>query len=73
MEVEGYLVGYAYFIYEDDVEMIARSVEELIVNLGKVLLRSIEGGLFLSAHKLVLFCQGSEFLRQFFLGDVRRT
>ena len=41
----------------DDVKVIGRSVEELIVNLRTVLLRCMERGLFLAAHKLVLFAK----------------
>ena len=39
MEVVGNLVGRACLIYVDDVKVIGRSVEELIVNLRAVLLR----------------------------------
>ena len=48
------LVGRACLIYLDDVKFIKRSVEDLVVNLSAVLLRLIERGLFLAAHKFVL-------------------
>ena len=54
-EVLGHLVGHACLIYMVDVKVIGRSMEELIVNLRAVLLRFMERGLFLAAHKLVLF------------------
>ena len=38
-------------------KVIGRSVEEMIVNLRAVLLRFMEHGLFLAAHKLVLFAK----------------
>ena len=57
MEVLGDLVGRACLIYVDDVKVIGRSVEELIVNLCAVLLRCMEHDLFLAAHKLVLFAK----------------
>lgn len=49
-EVLGDLVGCAYLI-----EVIVRSVEELIVNMRAILLRFMECGLFLAAHNPVLF------------------
>ena len=55
MEILGNLVGRTCLIYVDHVKVIGRSVEELIVNLREVLLRRMERGLFLAAHKLVLF------------------
>ena len=55
MEILGYLVGRAYLIYVDDAKVFERSVQELIVDLRAVLLRFMERGLFLAAHKLVLF------------------
>ena len=55
MEVLGNLVGRACLIYVDDVKVIGRSGEELIVNLRAVLLLCMERGLFIAAHKLVLF------------------
>ena len=57
MEVLGNLVGRACLIYVDDVKVIERSVEKLIVNLRAVLLRCMERDLFLAAHKLVLFAK----------------
>ena len=54
----GNLVGRACLIYVDDTKVIGRSVEGLIVNLRAVLLRCMERGLFLVAHKLVLFAKG---------------
>ena len=41
MEVLGNLVGRACLIYVDDVKVIGRSVEKLIVNLHTVLLRCV--------------------------------
>ena len=55
MEVLENLVGRACLIYVYGVKVIGRSVEELIVNLRAALLRFMERGLFLAAHKLVLF------------------
>ena len=57
MEALGNLVGRVCLIYVNDVKVIGRSVEELIVNLRTVLLRCMERGLFLAAHKLVLFAK----------------
>ena len=57
MEVLGNLMGRASLIYVDNVKVIGRSVEELNVNLRAVLLRCMERGLFLAAHKLVLFAK----------------
>ena len=57
MEVSGNLVGRVCLIYVDDVKVVGRFVEELIVNLRAVLLRFMERGLFLAAHKLVLFAK----------------
>ena len=57
MEVLGNLVGRACLIYMDDVKVVGRSVEELIVNLRAVLLRFMERGFLLAAHKLVLFAK----------------
>ena len=55
MEVLGDLVGRACLIYVDDVRVLGRTVAELVANLCEVLLRFMERGLFLAAHKLVLF------------------
>ena len=44
MKVLGNLVGRACLIYMDDVKVIGRSVEQLIVNLRAVLLRCMERG-----------------------------
>ena len=57
MAILGNLVGRACLIYVDDVKVIGRSVEELIVNLRAVLLRFMVRGLFLAAHKLILFAK----------------
>ena len=57
MEVLGNLVGRACLIYEYDVKVIGRSVEDLIVNLRAVLLGLMERGLFLAAHRLVLLAK----------------
>ena len=74
MEVLGNLVGRYCLIYVDDVNVIGRSVEELIVNLRAVLLRFMERGLFLAAHKLVLFeKKKSKMVRQALLGDGRQA
>ena len=55
MEVLGNLLERACLIHVDDGKVIGRSVEKLIVNLCTVLLLFMERGLFLAAHKLVLF------------------
>ena len=60
MRVLGNLVEHACFIYMDDVKVIGQSVKELIVNLRAVLLRFMERGLFLAAHKLILFAKEVE-------------
>ena len=57
IEVLGNLVGRACLIYADDVKVIGRSVEELILNLRAVLLWFMERGLFPVAHKRVLFAK----------------
>ena len=57
MKVLRNLMGRVCLICVDGVKVIERSVEELIVNLRAVLLRFIERGLFLVAHKLVLFAK----------------
>ena len=57
VEVLGILVGHACLIYVDDVKVLGRTVEELIANLRAVLLRFMERGLFLAAHKLILFAK----------------
>lgn len=49
------LVGRACLIYVDDVQVIGRSVEELVVNIRAVLLWFMERGLFFAAYKLVCF------------------
>ena len=49
MEVLGNLVGRACLIYVDNVKIIGRSVEGLIVNLRAVLLRCMGRVLFLAA------------------------
>ena len=50
-------VGRTCLVFVDDVNVIGRSAEELIVNLRAMLLRYLERGLFLAAHKLVLFAK----------------
>ena len=50
-------VGRVCLIYLDDVKVIGRSGEELIVNLRAVLLRFMGRELFVAAHKLVLFAK----------------
>ena len=58
MKVLGNPVGRAGLIYVDYVKVIGWSVEKLIVILVAVLLWFMERGLFLAAHKLVLFAKG---------------
>ena len=72
MEVVGNLVGRACLIYVDDVKVIGRSVEELIVNLRAVLLRCMERGLFLAAHKLVLFAKEVKWCGKLYSGTAVR-
>ena len=72
MEVLGNLVGRACLIYVDDVKVIGRSVEELIVNLRAVLLRCMERGLFLAAHKLVLFAKEVKLCGKLYSGTTVR-
>ena len=72
MEVLGNLVGRACLIYVDDVKVIGRSVEELIVNLRAVLLRCMERGLFLAAHKLVLFAKEVKWCGKLYSGTAVR-
>ena len=72
VEVLGNLVGSACLIYVDDVKVTGRSVEELIVNLRAVLLRCIERGLFLAAHKLVLFAKEVKWCGKLYSGTVVR-
>ena len=55
MEVLGNLVGRACLIYVDDMKVIGRSVEGLIMNRRAVLFRFMERGLFFAARKIVLF------------------
>ena len=50
-------MGRACLINVDDVKVIGRSLEELIVNLRAVSLRCMERGLLLAAHKLALFAK----------------
>ena len=68
MEDLGYLVGHACLIYVDDVKVIGRSVEELMVNLRAVLLQFMERGLFLAAHNLVLLPKRSNSAASFTQG-----
>ena len=72
MKVLGNLVGCACLIYVNDVKVIGRSVEELMVNLRTVLLRCTERALFLTAHKLVLFAKNVNGAANV-LGDGRQT
>ena len=72
MEVLGNLVGRACLIHVDDVKVIGRSVEELIVNLRAVLLRCMESGLFLAAHKLVLFAKEVKWCGKLYSGTAVR-
>ena len=72
MEVLGNLVGRACLIYVDIVKVIGRSVEKLIVNLRDVLLRSMERGLFLAAHKLVLLAKEVKWCGNLYSGTVVR-
>ena len=72
MEVLGNLVGRACLIYVDDVKVIGRSVEELIVNLRAVLLRCMGRGLFLAAHKLVLFAKEVKWCGKLYSGTAVR-
>ena len=72
MEVLGNLVGRACLIYVDIVKVIGRSVEELIVNLRAVLLRSMERGLFLAARKLVLLAKEVKWCGNLYSGTVVR-
>ena len=68
----GNLVGRACLICVDDVKVIGRSVEELIVNLRAVLLRCMERGLFLAAHKLVLFAKEVKWCGKLYSGTAVR-
>ena len=72
MEVLGNLVGRACLIYVDDVKVIGRSVEELILNLRVVLLRCMERGLFLAAHKLVVFAKEVKWCGKLYSGTAVR-
>ena len=72
MEVLGNLVGRACLIYVDDVKIIGRSVEELIVNLRAVLLRCMERDLFLAPHKLVLFAKEVKWCGKLYSGTAIR-
>ena len=57
MEVLGNLARHACLIYVDDVEVVERSLEEVMINLRVALLRSMERELFLVGHRLVLFAK----------------
>ena len=72
MEVLGNLVGRACLIYVDDVKVIGRSVEELIVNLRVVMLWFMERGLFLAAHKLVLIAKEIKWCGKLYSGTAVR-
>ena len=56
----------------DDVKVIGRSVEELIVNLRAVLLRCMARGLFLAAHKLVVFAKEVKWCGKLYSGTAVR-
>ena len=56
----------------DDVKVIGRSVEDLIVNLRAVLLRCMERGLFHAAHKLVLFAKEVKWCSNLYSGTAVR-
>ena len=62
----------AFLIYVDDAKVIGRSVEELIINLYAVLLRCMERGLFLAAHKHVLFDKEVKWCGKLYLGTAVR-
>ena len=71
-EVLGNLVGRACLIYVDDVKVIGRSMEKLIVNLRAVLLRFMERGLSLAAYKLVLFAKEIKWYGKLYSGTAVR-
>ena len=50
-------VGRTCLAFVNDVNVIGWSAEELMVNLRAMLLRNLERGLILAAHKLVLFAK----------------
>ena len=56
----------------DDVNVIGRSVEELIVNLRAVLLRFMDRGLSLAAYKLVLFAKEIKWYGKLYSGTAVR-
>ena len=72
MEALGNLVGRACLIYVDNVKVIGRSVQELVVNLRAVLLQCMERGLFLAAHKLVLFAKEVKWCGKLYSGTAVR-
>ena len=72
VEVLRNLVGHACLIYADDVKVIGWSVEELVMNLRAVLLRFMERGLFLAAHKLVLFTREVKWRGKLYSGTTVR-
>ena len=72
-KVLGHLMGRACLIYVDDVKIIGRSLEELIGNLRTVLLRCMERGLFLAAHKLVLFVKEAKWCGKLYSGTADTT
>ena len=63
---------YFTFVTGDDVKVIRRSVEELIVNLRAVLLRFMERDLFLAAHKLVLIAKEFKWCGKLYSGTAVR-
>ena len=72
MEVLGNLVRRACLNYVDDVKVIGRSVGELVANLRAVLLWFMERGLFLAAHKLVLFAKEVKWCGKLYSGTAVR-
>ena len=65
-------MGRACLINVDNVKVIGRSVEELIVNLRAVLLRFMERGLFLAAHKFILLAKEVKWCGKLYSGTVVR-
>ena len=66
------LVGRACLIYVDDVKVSGWYVKELRVNLRAVLLRFMECGLFLAAHKAVLFAKEAKSCGKLYSGTTVR-
>ena len=72
IEVLGNSVERACLVYVDDVNVIGRSVEELIVNLRAVLLRFMERGLSLAAYKRILFAKEIKWYSKLYSGTAVR-